>query len=155
MKLSSMVLAFTFAVTSVHSFAQDVRLNPVNQKIETQACYTAATEGYTAATKLIRNNGFNSKAFSASIRCNGVSLRQFAELYSNVEAPQHDKIITLVAKDQDVASKACLDALTMGTERALIKHGLKGETIMCNSKILSDFVRQYKSEKVVVRTFTE
>lgn len=155
MKLSSIAIAFTFSVVSATSFAQDVRLNPVNQNIETQACYTAATEGYTAATKFIRSHGLNTKAFGAAVLCNGVSLRKFAELYSSNNAPQSEKTITLVAKNEDAASRACLDALSMGQEKALAKYGLEGETIICNRKELSDFIREYKSETVVVRSFTE
>ena len=49
MKLSTFAIALISSVASLNAFAQDVRLNPVNQNIETQACYTAATEGYRAA----------------------------------------------------------------------------------------------------------
>ena len=155
MKLSSIAIAFTLSVVSNYSFAQDVRLNPVNQNIETQACYTAATEGYNSAIKLIRNNGLNTKAFGATIMCNGVSLRKFADLYSSNSASESQKTITLIAKNENAASRACIDALSIGQEKALAKYGLEGETIMCNRKQLSDFIREYKSEKVVVRSFTE
>ncbi|MGK0502949.1 MAG: hypothetical protein ACJARF_001715, partial [Alteromonadaceae bacterium] len=63
MKLSTFAIALISSVASLNAFAQDVRLNPVNQNIETQACYTAATEGYRAAKRLIRDNGLNVESF--------------------------------------------------------------------------------------------
>ncbi|MDO6566409.1 DUF3718 domain-containing protein [Alteromonas sp. 1_MG-2023] len=154
MKLSTFAIALISSVASLHAFAQDVRLNPVNQNIETQACYTAATEGYTAAKRLIRENGLNVESFSASLLCNDVSLRKFADLYSNKTAPEA-KAITLVAKNEDIASQACLDAVSIGTEKALVKHGLVGETIICNHKEMSAFARAYSTESVVVRPLSE
>ena len=154
MKLSTFAIALISSVASLNAFAQDVRLNPVNQNIETQACYTAATEGYRAAKRLIRDNGLNVESFSASLLCNDVSLRKFADLYSD-KTTNETKGIALVAKNEDIASKACLDAVSIGTEKALAKHGLEGETIICNHKEMSAFVRSYNAETVVVRPFSE
>ncbi|MBQ4829463.1 DUF3718 domain-containing protein [Alteromonas sp. CI.11.F.A3] len=154
MKLSTLAIALISSVASLNAFAQDVRLNPVNQNIETQACYTAATEGYRAAKRLIRDNGLNVESFSASLLCNDVSLRKFADLYSK-KTPSEAKGIALVAKNEDIASKACLDAVSIGAEEALAKHGLEGETIICNHKEMSVFARAYSTESVVVRPFSE
>jgi len=155
MKLSTIAIAFTFSVISAQSFAQNVRFNPINENVETQACYTAATEGYEAAKRLIRENGFFEQSFAASLRCNDVSLRTFAELYSNNEVTKSAKTIALVAKNEDVASQACVDALSIGKEEALAKYGLEGETIICNRKEIADFVRTYRSESVVIRSASE
>ncbi len=105
--------------------------------------------------RLIRSKGFNAEEFSASVRCNGESLRTFAYMYKNNKATENAKTVALVAKNQDVASQACLEALSVGKEAALAKFGLEGENIICNHKTMSDFVREYSVENVVVRTAAE
>ena len=91
MKLSTLALALTFSVISVSSFAKDVVLKPVNANIETQACLTAATEGFGPALRFIRKNGFDAETFSATVRCNGESLRTFAHMYRNNEVSSNAK----------------------------------------------------------------
>ena len=105
--------------------------------------------------RLIRSKGFNAEEFSASVRCNGESLRTFAYMYKNNKASDNAKTVALVAKNKDVASQACLEALSVGKEAALAKFDLEGENIICNHKAISDFVREYKAENVVVRTAAE
>ncbi len=155
MKLSTFAIALTLSVAATQSFAKDVRLKPVDNNIETQACLTAATEGYGASIRFIRNNGFNAEEFSATLRCNGESLRTFAFMFKNNEETVNAKTVALVAKNQNAASQACLEALTIGKDAALVKYGLEGENIICNRQKISDFVRQYSAENVVVRTTAE
>lgn len=155
MKLSTFAIALTFSVVAAQASAKDVRLQPVNNNVETQACLTAATEGYGPALRFIRNSGFNAEEFSASVRCNGESLRTFAYMYRNNDVTENAKNVALVAKNEDAASQACVEALSIGQDAALAKYGLEGENIICNFKNISDFVRQYSAENVVVRTAAE
>ena len=155
MKLSTFAIALTLSVAATQSFAKDVVLKPINDNIETQACLTAAEDGFGPALRLIRSKGFNAEEFSASVRCNCESLRTFAYMYKNNKATENAKTVALVAKNQDVASQACLEALSVGKEAALAKFGLEGENIICNHKTMSDFVREYSAENVVVRTAAE
>ena len=159
MKLSTFALALTLSVVGTQSFAKDQVLKPLNDNIETQACLTAANEGYTQALRFVRSQGFNSDEFSASVRCNGVTLHSFANMYKTKKAAAENnaeaKTIALVAKDQDVASKACLEALSVGKRAALAKFGLEGENIICNYKSMNEFVREYSADNVVVRTSAE
>ena len=83
MKLSTFAIALTLSVAATQSFAKDVVLKPINDNIETQACLTAAEDGFGPALRLIRSKGFNAEEFSASVRCNGESLRTFAYMYKN------------------------------------------------------------------------
>ncbi|WP_338518320.1 DUF3718 domain-containing protein [Alteromonas gracilis] len=155
MKLSTFAIALTLSVAATQPFAKDVRLKPVNNNIETQACLTAAEEGFGPALRFIRNSGFNAEEFSASVRCNGESLRTFAYMYKNNQVTENAKTVALVAKNQDAASQACLEALTIGKDAALVKYGLEGENIICNHQNISDFVRQYSAENVIVRSNAE
>ena len=155
MKLSTFAISLFFSVAATQSFAKDVRLQPVDENIETKACLTAATEGFQPALRLVRANGFDAEEFSASVRCNGESLRTFAYMFRNNQVSETAKKVALVAKNDNAASQACLEALTIGKDAALTKYGLKGENIICNHKNISDFVRSYKSQNVEVRTADE
>lgn len=155
MKLSTFAISLLFSVAATQSFAKDVRLQPVDENIETKACLTAANEGYQTALRLVRANGFDAEEFSASVRCNGESLRTFAYMFRNNQVTENAKRVALVAKNNNAASQACLDALTIGKDAALTKYGLKGENIICNHKNIADFVRSYKSQNVEVRTADE
>lgn len=155
MKLSTLALALTFTVAATQSFAKDIVFKPANANIETKACLTAANEGYAPALRFIRKSGFNADEFSASVRCNGESLRTFAHMFRNTEANTESKTITLVAKNEDTASKACLAAITVGANKALAQYQLKGENIICNHKQISDFAREYRTNNVVVRSISE
>ncbi|WP_269519087.1 DUF3718 domain-containing protein [Alteromonas sp. BMJM2] len=155
MKLSTFAISLLFSVAATQSFAKDVRLQPVDENIETKACLTAANEGYQPALRLVRANGFDAEEFSASVRCNGESLRTFAYMFRNNQASETATKVALVAKNDNAASQACLEALTIGKDAALTKYGLKGENIICNQKNISDFVRSYKMQNVEVRTADE
>ena len=155
MKLSTLALALTFSVISVSSFAKDVVLKPVNANIETQACLTAATEGFGPALRFIRKNGFDAETFSATVRCNGESLRTFAHMYRNNKVSSNAKTVALVAKNENVASKACLAAIKVGARQALAQYNLEGENIICNNKQIADFAREYTAQDVVVRNLSE
>ncbi|MDY6885599.1 MAG: DUF3718 domain-containing protein [Pseudomonadota bacterium] len=155
MKLSTFAISLLFSVAATQSFAKDVRLQPVDENIETKACLTAANEGYQPALRLVRASGFDSDEFSASVRCNGESLRTFAFMYRNNQVSENAKKVALVAKNNNAASQACLEALTIGKDEALTKYGLKGESVICNRKDIADFVRTYKSQNVEVRTADE
>ena len=155
MKLSTLALALTFTVAATQSFAKDVVLKPANANIETKACLTAANEGYGPALRFIRKSGFDADEFSASVRCNGESLRSFAHMYNNTTAKASVKTVALVAKNEDTASKACLAAISVGADQALAQYQLEGENIICNNKQISDFAREYRTDNVVVRSFSE
>ncbi|NVK57047.1 MAG: DUF3718 domain-containing protein [Alteromonadaceae bacterium] len=150
MKLSTLAITFTLALTSAQTFAQKVVFKPAMDNLETKACLTAANDGYFAARKLIRKSGLDFATFSATVSCNGVSLKKFASQYvDNTDTAASS--FALVAKDGDVATQACLAALSIGETEALAKFNLKGETIFCNSKSMSTFVRRYNTQNVVVR----
>ncbi|MBU3021653.1 DUF3718 domain-containing protein [Aestuariibacter sp. A3R04] len=159
MKLSTVALALTLSVAATQTFAKSLVLKPLNDNIETQACLTAANEGYQQALRLVRSKGLNSEEFAASVRCNGVTLHTFANMYKTKETPADNtaeaRTIALVAKNRDIASQACLEALSSGKEAALAKFGLEGESIICNYKSLNDFVREYSADNVIVRTSAE
>lgn len=154
MKLSTVAVALTLTVASVQAMAGSVTFKQANANFETQACYTAATEGYSAARKLVKSNGYDFAEFKATVTCNGESLRSFAKQFANTPSAE-TKSITIVAKNTDIASKACVEAIKIGETQARAKYSLQGETIFCNRKEMSEFVRKYNDNNVVVRDIAE
>ena len=154
MKLSTAAIALTLTVASVQAMAGSVTFKQVNANFETQACYTAATEGYSAARKLVKSNGYDFAEFKATLTCNGETLRNFAKQFEDAPASEA-KSIAIVAKNTDIASKACVEAIKIGENKALAKYKLQGEVIYCNNKTMSQFVRKYNDNNVVVRDIAE
>lgn len=152
MKMSTFAIALTFTIASVQAMAQNVTLKPVDTNFETEACYTAATLGYDAAKKLVRSNGLNFTEFKTSVSCNGEDIKSFAQRYASAPVPA---TITIVAKDADIASKACVEAIQIGEAKARAKYNLEGETIICNHRDMSEFVKKYNAEKVVIQEIAE
>lgn len=155
MKFSTFAIAITFSVASLQAVAQNVILKPVDEKFETQVCYLAATEGYAEAKQLIRSRNESVSEFAASVTCNGDRLKAFAHKYANNKITEDAVTVELVAKDSDIASQACVEAISIGEEDARAKYSLEGEQILCNYKEMSEFVRKYDTENVVVRVITE
>lgn len=155
MKLSTLAIALTFTVASVQAVAQNVVLKATNDNLETQACYTAATEGYSAAKRLVRSNGVKFDTFNVAVKCNGVSIKQFAKQFADNKADENATELALVAKDSGEASRACVEALEIGEKQARAKYSLEGEVIFCNHREMSEFVRKYDSENIVIRSIAE
>lgn len=148
------------ALTSLSSFStiaetQEVRFKAVDQNLETQVCLKAATEGLAAAKTLVSQNDINFSFFNKSVTCNGESIRSFANLYfkSAEEADEVNKpkMVAVKAKNSNVESQLCLDALLIGEEQARQKHDLQGVAVICNNKPLSVFVRNFERQNLTVR----
>ncbi|MBO1256584.1 DUF3718 domain-containing protein [Alteromonas sp. 5E99-2] len=155
MKLSTLAIAITFTVASVQAVAQNVVLKPTNDDFETQACYTAATEGYSEAKRFIRGNGVNFESFNVAVKCNGVTIKQFARQFADNQIDESAIELALVAKDTGDSAKACIEAIEIGETQARAKYSLEGEVILCNHREISEFVRIYDSENIVIRSITE
>lgn len=153
MKLSTLAIALTLAACTGSAFAKEVVFKPILENFETQVCLTAATEGLNASKALILENEQRYSTFTSSLTCNGLSLASFANKYTQVEeqAPKNTKPVTLIAKNTNIASKVCLDALVMGETKARQKHNITKDHISCNNQNISRFVRRYSNETVIVR----
>ena len=155
MKMSTIAIALTLTVASVQAMAQNVTLKPVDDNFETQTCYTAATLGYNAAKKFVRSNGLNFTEFKTAVTCNGLNIKEFAQLYADTPETEVPSTITIVAKDAEIASKACVEAIEIGEAEARAKYNLQGQKIFCNHREMSEFVRKYNADNVVVREIAE
>ena len=159
MKLRNIKLSTLAALSAItllsagSSFANtaNVTFKPLNESLETQACLTAATEGLSAARKLVRENDINFGIFNKAVTCNGMKLAAFANTYFEQENQDAPKVVAIRAKNTNVESQLCLDAVLMGEEQARQKHDLLGVSVICNNKPLSSFVRSMNRDNVVVK----
>lgn len=153
MKLLTIALTLTLSATSLSSMANKIVFKPVNQKLATQACVLAATEGLNAAKVLVKKERVNFNRFKLAVSCNGLPLTDFADKYQPKIVQESDVAskpsITLVAKD--TTSMVCLDALLVGEEQARIEHNVGNDSITCNSKNLKTFIRHYEKQNFIVR----
>ena len=149
MKKLTLAVAATLAVLSSSAFAKNVVLKPVNQNIETQACYVAATEGLAATRTLLFKNNLSYASFARTVTCNDMSLAKFAKTYQQQDEAKSDTVkqIALVAKNSNTASQLCLDAVVIGEDAARAKHDIYG-SVLCNRQELSLFVSKFADQEV-------
>lgn len=147
--VSTLVIATTLSFASASAMAKNVVLKPIDLNLATEVCIAAADEGMVAARALVRANKLNFSTFKATVSCNGLSLREFAETYGEKETESTASRIKLVPKNENVESQLCLDAVTMGEQAAREKYSIDAP-IMCNNRDLGDFVRNFSSQTVLV-----
>lgn len=153
--LSASTIAIALTLSAAAS-AKTVVLKPINQNIETQACLVAATQGISAAKELVRANNINFIEFTSTLSCNGMSLSQFARELGTQrkQTSETSTRIALVAKNSNAESQLCLDAVTMGEQKARAKHAID-TPVLCNGQNLPVFLRSFKNQDVEVRNTAE
>lgn len=158
--VSTLAVAVTLSLGAAETQAKDFVLKPVNQKIETQACYVAATEGLSAVKVLLKQHRESYAIFKHAVTCNGLNLADFAIEYNlnseqvrerfeleNTKEPKQRQV-SFVATNTNVESQLCIDAVTMGENAAREKHAIQAP-IRCNSRRLTDFISTFKNKAVV------
>jgi len=158
MKILSTVVAVSITAScfsaSLNAQTKDIVLKPKNDKVETHACYVAATQGLDSALSFIASNEPSIMAHEPPIICNGMSIRDFADKYAeNTQAQRSDKdkaekMFKLVAENE--ASQLCVDAVVLGEKEARKKYGALGEPVYCNEKTLKHFVRSFANKNVIL-----
>jgi hypothetical protein len=151
LKLSTALVLSTLALTSSSVLANTVVFEKQTENFETQACYTAATQGIDVAKELLKNNNVSYKGFKNQTTCNGMTIDRFSAKYFNSTSESNTvlPIIALTAVDQAPESQLCVDAATMGEKLAREKHDLKRASIKCNGINISTFLKDLKDHKVV------
>lgn len=160
MKLSTSILALsvilpatTFA--SVPESQKKIVLKPVNDQVETQACYVAATQGVDAAKSFLQAKDYSFASFNSSVTCNGISIDQFAEKYAVKSKANQEAVEQSLSKVKLVAmnnreSQLCVDAVLLGEKEARVKHDAINDVIYCNNKTLGSFARSYQDKNIVL-----
>ena len=156
MKLLSVATAMTLTFATATTMAKTVVLKPLDQNLETQACYTAATQGIDAAKTLVKEHNIRFSLFKNTVTCNGLRLVDFAHEFGEQEEKSGNIVtrIALVAVNTNVESQLCLDAVTMGEKKARNKHDIYAPVI-CNNLNLPDFVRSFKKREIVEHKIAE
>ena len=154
-KFSKSIVSLTIllSVSTFVSAEANIELRPVNNNLETKACYVAATEGLDAAESFLQANDYSFATINNAVTCNGISIARFADKYAvktNANEAAVEKQLStfkLVALDND-ASQLCVDAVVIGERAAREKHGITNEAVFCNSKTLRNFARSFKNKNV-------
>lgn len=136
------------------AFAQQVAFKKLDDSLETQACYTAAKQGRDAAIDMLKENGVRVLGFERQLTCNGLTLTSFAKKYAAKAKNESGEVLAtvkLVARKDNVASKVCLDAVTLGYGAALKKHDVFSHNVSCNDKSLREFVDSFEDTNVIVQ----
>jgi len=151
LKLSTALVLSTLAFTSSSVFANTVVFEKQTENFETQACYTAATQGIDVAKELLKNNNVGYNSFKKQTTCNGMTIDKFSAKYFNSTSDSNQvlSIVALTAVNQTPESQLCVDAATMGEKLARKKHDLKSASIKCNGKNIATFLKGLKNHKVV------
>lgn len=150
---SSIAIAVTLTLASANTMANKVVLKPIDKTIATQVCYTAATEGLDVAKAIVKENRINFNKFRGTLKCNGLTLVDFTSKYAKKESSAKAETparVTLVAKNSNVESQLCLDAVSMGEKAARAKYSIK-TSVLCNNRDLPSFIRSFKKQNVTIR----
>lgn len=157
MKTSTILLASALTIFSSGVFANAVSFTKQADDLETEACYTAATQGLASAKSFLRDSNINYTEFRSSVMCNGMSITQFAKKYFNSadNDAQSIEVVAISALDQNPESLLCVDAVTMGEKAARAKHGIKLGSVLCNGKEIGRFLKDFENRKVVKTDSTD
>lgn len=150
---SSIAIAITLTLSSASTMAKDVVFKQSDQTTATQVCYVAATEGLHSARLLMRKSDQNFRVFQSTLTCNGLDLGDFADKYAEEalkEKSTASNRVILTPKNENVESRLCLDAVTMGERAARVKHSINSP-VLCNGNSISNFVRLFRTQEVVVK----
>ena len=143
--LTTLAIATITFTTSVS--AKNVQFRQGDDTFETKVCYTAATEGLTAAQELVKASDKNFKRFTTLLTCNGKSLVQAARTFhqANEEQTQATRKIRFVT-DEALESQVCLDAVMIGVDAALEKHDIQDDNIICNNRDIKIFAKKFSGK---------
>ncbi|WP_371195506.1 hypothetical protein [Glaciecola sp. SC05] len=144
----------TFVATNAHADASAISM--ANQNFETKICYVAATEGLDAAKQLVSDKGLSFRKFEKNVTCNNKDLSTFAKHFANAQIRgENASQVQLVATNNDVESKICLESLTHGIDKTAAKYKINKDYIRCNGKPLPRFVNENKRRGATVAAVPE
>ena len=154
--LTASTIAIALTLSAASATAKNVVLKPINEDLATQACLVAATDSMSAAKDLVIANGISFNEFRQTVSCNGMSLRVFANEYGYQNQQDSEEVsviatrVALVAKNTNVESQLCLDAVKMGEDEARSLHSIDAP-VMCNGLDLPDFLLSFANQEVEIR----
>lgn len=141
---------------SSHAFASSSGISMANQNFETKICYVAATEGLAAAKALVSNKGLSFRKFEKSVTCNNKDIASFAQDFVSDQTQRNSQAkVELVATNNDIESKICLESLTHGIDKTAAKYKINKDYIRCNGKPLPRFVNENKRRGATVASVPE
>lgn len=148
--MKKLALAATIALSTslVSVSANAAGLEMGSDNFETKVCYVAATEGIKTAEKMIKDKGLSVRRLTENVMCNNTDLKTFAKRHANKNISTAP--VTLIATNNDIESKICIESLTNGINNTERKYRVNKDQIRCNGIPLPRFVRQNKNRDLTV-----
>jgi hypothetical protein len=158
MKMTLFAALIAVSTTSFGSQAKSIKIEMKNDNFETKVCYQAATKGLSSAKRMLKDNSESYYNFNRAYTCNGLSLYKMARKYhespgesntrSNIKSEKRYKLIARIG----VASKVCVDAVSMGIDSAIAKNNISPKDAFgfsCNKRSIKKFVERYNGRIIV------
>lgn len=146
--MNKVALLITIALTASASTvsATSAKFEMTQDNFETKVCYVAATKGMEIAERFIQAQGLSVRKLKQNVKCNNTDLVTFANRYNKPEsAPSNSGPVQLVATNNDIESRICVESLTQGLSHTVAKYKINEEHIRCNGIPLPRFVKNNKA----------
>lgn len=144
-------LLLTLASSQAFAAQNDYKFVALDNTDATSVCLTAAKVGYYQAKKIARvAPSFNEVEFITT-KCNGLSIRQFANKYAQSQLvssdtnKQNQVAYQFKAVDNSEASQICAFAAKEGFRKAINANGEDTKYITCNGLRIESFARKFKN----------
>mgnify|MGYP000199723561 CR=1 FL=1 len=134
-------LSLVLSVSSAHALSSNSKFFTIDNSIDSQLCFIAATEGYDAALTQGKKIGGKYSHLAKETSCNGVSIREFASMHKNNTAEDSERLVNLFAGNETRESQICLKAAKTGIKS--IEKNRYFNNIKCNGQSIEKFVKQY------------
>jgi hypothetical protein len=146
MKKAALIIAIALTASATAVSAKSAKFEMTQDNFETKVCYVAATKGMESAEQFITAQGLSVRKLKQNVKCNNTDLVTFAKRYNKAEsAPTSTGPVQLVATNNDLESKICVESLTKGLMQTVAKYQINEEHIRCNGIPLPRFVKKNKA----------
>jgi len=141
MKILLLGLSLVLSVSSAHALSSNSKFFTIDNSIDSQLCFIAATEGYNAALSQGKMIGGKYSHLAKETSCNGVSIREFASMHKVDTTEKSEKLVNLFAGNKTIESQICLKAAKIGIKS--VENNRYVRSIKCNGQSIDKFVKQY------------
>ena len=148
MKKLLVVLSMVLASSAAQASNANVKFVAKDSSIESKLCVVAAESGYKAAINEAKLLGSKYEAFAFVAKCNGQSLRAFAESFqvkAVIETPEVAKLTLVRPANKSIESQLCASAAKNGIDAIQSEVNYDVRELVCNGMSLTRFVKYNKS----------
>ena len=155
MKKLALALATLAISTTALATPKTYKFVGADQKVETQLCVIAATDGLDATKQAAAEFGVNFHRFNSDMTCNGMRLKSFVKAMNKVSLPEPEievvskKKVKMVSVNNITESETCIMAAKEGLKKAQRNYKGDATAIVCNGVGIHSFARKYKKADIL------